>query len=126
MIKFISICLLLLVTTSCKKDLLDYNALYEGEWRTIPVLSSEGKLYEQYIIISGKNAVYGEFCEVPNGNCSAFYSGEIRINYSKKKIYIGKMFKGIGNVVFKIEKAPFLNADNKYECRLTGTTYYKQ
>jgi hypothetical protein len=115
------------ILISCKKQyLVEYDIMYQGEWHSVPVMSSNGKLYEKYLIISGNNGVYGEFCEIPNGNCNAFYSGEIRINHSKRKIYIGKMFKGIGYVAFKIVKAPFLNSDNKYECMLTGTTYYKQ
>jgi hypothetical protein len=124
--KIINICLLLLVMNSCNKDLLEYNSLYEGEWRTIPIALSNGKIVHTYFSVKGKEGIFRDFCNGNDIDCGNFYSGRVVINYNKRKIRIGKMFEGSGIVEIKITTPPFLNSSNCYECVFNGTTYYKQ
>jgi hypothetical protein len=122
----VTLILILLLLSACKKFLVDVSPEYEGVWRSNPVLSSDGILYDEFIIIKGKTAEYGEFCTLDGLKCNASFKGEIKINHSKKTIKIGKWFKDKGSVGFTIETPPFINSSGVYECRLTSTTYFKQ
>ncbi len=122
-LKFISLCLIL---SSCKKDILEIEPNYEGEWHTASVILDSGREIESYFIIDGDNAVFAERCDVePLGtNCSVYKTGKVLTTKNQKKIFIGDPNKDF-QMVIEIDEAPHLNSDGKWECTLMGAVFIK-
>ena len=104
---------------SCKKDILDVDSNYQGEWHALPI----GTL-EYYIIIEGNQGVYGELCELtPLGsNCGSYFSGDVKMSRNGKKIFIGPWKN---QVFFSVDVPPHINTEGEWECTLTERVYTK-
>lgn len=120
----LTICLLFI---SCKKEYVYEMATeFVGEWHSIPVTPSGDTIaFEKYIIIEGQHGIYGGSCVLGTTDCGSYYQGQARINKNKTRMWIGKTFEEGGRGIFNIDKYPFINADGKWECQLTGTVYIK-
>jgi hypothetical protein len=120
--RILLVLVLCIVHSSCKKEVVDVDVNYEGEWHSEPIISDSGLLLEKYFIIEDGQGIYGEFCELdPLGsNCSFFFNGEVKFNFSEKKLFIGPWNN---QSVFTIEVDPHLNSDDIWECTVSNTIF---
>jgi hypothetical protein len=114
---------LTILLSSCKKKLVDFEPNFQGIWISTPFYSNS--IINKYLIVNGSNGYFLEFCSNID-SCQNKYEGPVNINFNRRFLLVGKVWEGIGQVKLKIEKFPFINSGGIYECKLTGTIYYRQ
>ena len=118
----------LLLIYSCKKDAIDVDSNYVGEWHAESIVGDGLIFIEKFFVIDGNTAIFYEWCELfPVGtNCYKVYEGKAKINRKESKIEFGESsLNGPGRIILSINVPPHLNDEGKWECTLTQTVYTK-
>ena len=114
---------------SCKKEFLgSVDPNYIGEWHSENTFTlANGKITEIYFIINDSESEYGYLCDTACTacECQLLTSGKATINKKKTKMYIGSG-NGKKKVSLKINEAPHLNSNEKWECKLEDQVMIKK
>lgn len=111
---------------ACKKDILEIDPNYEGEWHTESETLDSGREIESYFIIEGNYAIYATNCDlVPMGNnCLVYQTGLVQTTKNQKLMFIGDPNKDV-QLGIEIDELPHINSDGKWECTLMGNVFIK-
>ena len=124
--RYVKLLLLLLLVSSCKKDLVDIDHNYQGEWHTESEMLDSGIEVESFFIIDEGTGVYGESCLLdPVGTgCLVYHSGSAQTTKKQKIMFIGDPSENI-RLRIRIDEPPHLNSNGKWECTLMDRVYIR-
>lgn len=119
--------MLILLTGSCKKKVLNVLPAFEGNWYSEP-FGPEGEKVLNHLEIDGTTGTFYEHCTIGNlgSICESEFFGFSEVNFIQTKLYIGhENYKSENEAVWTIDIYPYEITPQNWECTLSGIKYYK-
>jgi hypothetical protein len=117
---------LMLLSACSVQQLENYDANFEGRWRSIVYNSpTAGDSIRNYLIVDGKNSAFGLSCKRDLScelcDCLIFQSGRAKINTSTNALQVG----GTVGQISTITQLPFENEEGVWELEIDNVPYFR-